>query len=78
VAIISAGYGNSFGHPNKDVLARLTERHSAVFRTDLDGLVTVRTDGRRLWFDSMALDSMALDSIGSGGLWEPAWRPALP
>ncbi len=54
VAVISAGYENSFGHPHPDVLGRLEERHSAILRTDLDGLVTVRTDGEHLWFDETA------------------------
>jgi competence protein ComEC len=53
IAVISAGFENSFGHPHPSVLARLVERHSAVLRTDQDGLVTVRSDGRKLWFDSM-------------------------
>jgi competence protein ComEC len=57
VAVISAGYENSFGHPHPDVLGRLGERHSAILRTDLDGLVTVRTDGEHLWFDQMAWDT---------------------
>jgi len=26
----------------------------AILRTDLDGLVTVSTDGKHLWFDQMA------------------------
>ena len=54
VAIISDGYENSFGHPHPDVLKRLTERHIAILRTDQDGLVSVSTDGHRLWFDEMA------------------------
>jgi len=53
VAIISAGFANSFGHPNPAVLARLGERHSAILRTDQDGLSTVRSDGRKLYLDSM-------------------------
>lgn len=53
IAIISDGFENSFGHPNRDVVARLAERHSEVFRTDFDGLVTVRTDGQRIWADTM-------------------------
>jgi competence protein ComEC len=57
VAIISAGFENSFGHPHPDVLKRLTERHTAVLRTDHDGLVTISTDGRRLWFDERAWGS---------------------
>ncbi len=58
VAIVSAGYENSFGHPHPDVLKRLEERHAAVLRTDLDGLVTVSTDGRRLWYDMMSWEEV--------------------
>jgi competence protein ComEC len=54
VAIISAGYENSFGHPHPDVVNRLTARHTAILRTDQDGLISVSTDGRHLWFDEMA------------------------
>jgi len=54
VAVISAGYENSFGHPHPDVVKRLAARHTTILRTDQDGLVTVSTDGRRLWFNEMA------------------------
>lgn len=54
VALISAGFENSFGHPHPDVLGRLSARHAAVLRTDLDGLVAARTDGKGLWFDVQA------------------------
>jgi len=47
-AVISVGYLNSYGHPNADVLARLADHHAGVYRTDQDGLVTIRTDGRHL------------------------------
>ena len=53
VAVISAGFENSFGHPHPSVLARLVERHSAILRTDQDGLITVRSNGRKLSLDSM-------------------------
>jgi competence protein ComEC len=47
-AVISAGYGNSYGHPHPDIVARL-ERHGVVaLRTDQHGLITIRSDGRRL------------------------------
>jgi competence protein ComEC len=57
IALISAGYENSFGHPHPDVLARLEGRHTTVLRTDLDGLVTVKTDGDRLWYQIQSWQS---------------------
>jgi competence protein ComEC len=47
-AVISAGFENSYGHPNRDVLERLERHGAAVLRTDLDGLVSIRSDGQRL------------------------------
>ncbi len=47
-AVISDGFANSFRHPHPQVLRRLAAHHAGVFRTDMDGLVTIRTDGRRL------------------------------
>ena len=47
-ALISAGFENSYGHPHPTVLARLREHHAATLRTDLDGMITIRTDGRKL------------------------------
>ncbi len=57
IAIISAGYENSFGHPHPDVVRRLQDQHITILRTDNDGLVTVRTDGRRLTFDRMSWEN---------------------
>ncbi len=47
-AFISAGKDNLFRHPHPDVLDRLRGLHTQVMRSDEWGLVTVRTDGRRL------------------------------
>jgi competence protein ComEC len=47
-AVISAGFENSYGHPHPSVVERLHEHHAAILRTDLDGAITIRTDGRRL------------------------------
>ena len=47
-ALISAGRGNTFGHPSPEVLARLDRVGATIFRTDRDGAVTVETDGRDL------------------------------
>lgn len=45
VAVISAGAGNEYGHPARATLDRLARVGAAVYRTDLDGDVTVETDG---------------------------------
>ena len=50
-AVMSAGFENSYGHPHAAVLERYAERRACVLRSDLDGFVTVRTDGRRLHID---------------------------
>jgi competence protein ComEC len=52
LALISAGFQNPYGHPHRDVLKRLLEARSTALRTDVWGLVTVRTDGRRLELDT--------------------------
>jgi competence protein ComEC len=70
IALISDGFENSFGHPHKDVLARLQGRHTAVLRTDLDGLITVRTDGQHLTMDTMHWSKGA-------SLFGLAWNPDL-
>ncbi|HWR49582.1 MAG TPA: ComEC/Rec2 family competence protein [Bryobacteraceae bacterium] len=52
VALISAGYANSFGNPHPQVLVRLREAGVPALRTDLWGYVSVRTDGQRLSLDA--------------------------
>jgi len=48
IAIISAGRGNTFGHPATEVLRRLAAAGATVLRTDLDGQITLETDGIRV------------------------------
>ena len=50
-ALISVGLENSYGHPNRDVVERLREHGAMVLRTDEDGLISVRSDGQRLYVD---------------------------
>ncbi len=47
-ALISNGAGNSYGHPHAEALDRFRQRGIHVFRTDLDGSVTCRTDGENV------------------------------
>ncbi len=48
ISIISAGEENPYGHPNPELLERLRESGTRIFRTDLDGAVKILTDGRSL------------------------------
>ena len=59
-AVISAGLGNSYGVPNREVLDRLRERGAVTLRTDLDGLVSISSDGTRLHVE------MNRESAGQG------------
>ncbi len=44
-AIVSVGRHNRYGHPAPETLARLVAAGAAVWRTDVDGTVTVVTNG---------------------------------
>jgi len=59
VAIVSAGFQNMYGFPHPDVLERLERRGVQVLRTDLDGLVSIRSNG------------VELEVVGDQN--EPAW-----
>ncbi len=48
VAIISCGENNKFSHPHKSALDRFSERGIRMFRTDLDGTLTITTDGKKV------------------------------
>ncbi|HJM89998.1 MAG TPA: DNA internalization-related competence protein ComEC/Rec2 [Dehalococcoidia bacterium] len=51
VAVVSAGT-NPYGHPHEDVLRRYTASGITLRRTDIDGDVTLSSDGTRLWVSS--------------------------
>jgi len=45
--LISAGVKNLYHHPSPVILDRLEERGIRVLRTDRDGMILVRLDGKR-------------------------------
>ncbi len=47
-AVICVGYGNNFGHPRAEVLENLKKVNSKIYRTDKDGLIKFKTDGKKL------------------------------
>ena len=56
-AAISDGFANSFHHPHPQVLARLAAHHAVVLRTDIQGLISIRTDGRNLTVETFSQEN---------------------
>ena len=49
IALIGVGKNNNFGHPNDEVLERLTSLGTKIYRTDLNGEITiiVKNEGKK-------------------------------
>ncbi|SMC93586.1 DNA internalization-related competence protein ComEC/Rec2 [Sporomusa malonica] len=47
-AVISVGYGNRFGHPHSDTIKRLAEMNTLVYRTDKQGAIVFKSDGKNI------------------------------
>ena len=54
VAVISVGEDNPFGHPRKEVVARLDEKvgEDNIYLTSQHGTITFITNGERLWVET--------------------------
>ncbi len=50
-SLISAGFKNKFGHPADEVLYRLNESGTEIFRTDLQSAVILVSDGKTITFN---------------------------
>lgn len=48
IAIISSGLDNSYGHPSSQVLKKLSDNKSKIFRTDEDGTIILTSDGNSI------------------------------
>jgi competence protein ComEC len=66
VALIGVGRGNVYGHPAPYVLGRLQDAGAEIFRTDLDGQVSVSSDGEQLWVRTFSGRTLTLRGQGSG------------
>ncbi|OGV96966.1 hypothetical protein A2W24_02465 [Microgenomates group bacterium RBG_16_45_19] len=56
IAIVEVGEKNTYGHPQATVLDRLKAHGSLIWRTDLNGQITVSSDGRQLTIESQKND----------------------
>ena len=48
IAVVSAGEGNRYGHPKAAVLDRLNQVNAEIYRTDFNGSVVIRSDGKKV------------------------------
>jgi len=51
-AVISCGEGNSYGHPHEEVLSRLRDADTVLYRTDLQGDIILTSDGTNIYFET--------------------------
>jgi competence protein ComEC len=69
IALVSVGVGNSYGHPNRELLTSLTNMGSRVFRTDEDGPISVA------WrFDDSAARYIFATQAMRKEWWSIQWR----
>lgn len=68
MVVISVGEDNSYGHPSERVLADVAAAGAEIYRTDLQGTVTVTSDGKELFWNT----EPAAESGQSGNAGETA------
>lgn len=64
LALVSVGAHNSYGHPDAEVLDALRGSGAAVMRSDLDGTIVVRTDGRAIEVEARGVRWMLPERAG--------------
>lgn len=52
-AVISVGKDNSYGHPTEEALSRLRDADVTVYRTDMQGHITAKSDGKEITFTTV-------------------------
>lgn len=52
LAVILVGADNRYGHPHKQTLDLFDKIRIPILRTDLNGTITVGSDGRGFWYDT--------------------------
>lgn len=64
ISVISCGKNNEYGHPHEELLNLLKDANSQVYRTDLQGDITVTTDGNTVQVSSVEKNEDA-------NVWQP-------
>jgi len=53
IALISCGQNNRYKHPHKQTIDELKKRNIRIYRTDQDGAVIIKTDGKKVFIDTV-------------------------
>jgi beta-lactamase superfamily II metal-dependent hydrolase len=48
IAVISVGANNDYGHPTRQAMDRMEAVHARILRTDLDGEIVIKSDGKKV------------------------------
>lgn len=51
-AVISCGKDNEYGHPHKETLKKLNKLETEIYRTDQDGTVLAKSDGKAITWET--------------------------
>lgn len=62
-ALISAGYGNPFGHPHPEVLQLLSEENIEIWRTDQQGNLRIRFTGEEYQVQGYPTESISAGAV---------------
>ena len=56
-AIISVGKDNEYGHPKKITINKLERIKTKVYRTDIDGTIILKSNGKDIYFETEKTDT---------------------
>ena len=65
-AVVSVGKDNTYGHPTDEVLSRLRDCGTSVFRTDNNGTIIFKSDGKQLSYTSEKPVDFAVNLVAAG------------
>ncbi len=68
IAIVSAGYQNSYRHPSPEAISAYSRAGSAIYRTDLDGAIILNTKNGKtdvITYKDTLLKKVSFDSLKS-------------
>lgn len=67
-AVISVGEGNKYGHPSDEVLSRFRDAGTEIYRTDMQGHIIAKSDGKTVAFTTEKEADTATNPAGNSAL----------